>query len=117
MRLQARDAGDRPSGHLIRAYVGDGSQWGLEVDYAEERSPLGRRSGPDGLGEPARHFLLMNGDILTDMNYADLLKFHIESDAPLTVATNERVHQVDFASSISRRRITSFTRSHRSPTP
>jgi NDP-mannose synthase len=28
-------------GHLIRAYVGDGSQWGLEVDYAEERSPLG----------------------------------------------------------------------------
>jgi len=41
MRLQARDAGDRPSGHLIRAYVGDGSQWGLEVDYAEERSPLG----------------------------------------------------------------------------
>jgi len=48
------------------------------------------------------HFLLMNGDILTDMNYADLLKFHIESDAPLTVATNERVTRSTSASSISK---------------
>jgi mannose-1-phosphate guanylyltransferase len=98
-------------GHLIRAYVGDGSQWGLEVDYAEERSPLGT-VGPalmvlDNLPD---HFLLMNGDILTDMNYADLLNFHIASDAPLTVATNERVHQVDFGVlEIKDGRITSFT--------
>ncbi len=84
-------------GHLIRAYVGDGSQWGLEVDYAEERSPLGT-VGPAlmVLENLPEHFLLMYGDILTDMNYADLLNFHIASDAPLTVATNERVHQVDF---------------------
>ena len=62
-------------GHLIRAYVGDGSQWGLErVDYATEESPLGT-IGPllqirDRLPE---HFLVMNGDILTDLDYGDLL--------------------------------------------
>jgi mannose-1-phosphate guanylyltransferase len=84
-------------GHLIRAYVGDGSQWGIQVDYAAEESPMGT-IGPalmvlDRLPE---NFLLMNGDILTDLNYASLLDSHIASDAPLTVATYERVHQVDF---------------------
>jgi NDP-sugar pyrophosphorylase family protein len=38
----------------------------------------------------------MNGDILTDLDYADLLDTHIASRAPLTVATYQRVHQVDF---------------------
>jgi NDP-sugar pyrophosphorylase family protein len=98
-------------GHLIRAYVGNGEQWGLEVDYAEERSPLGT-VGPAlmVLDQLPDHFLLMNGDILTDMNYADLLNFHIANGAPLTVATNERVHQVDFGVlDIQDGRITSFT--------
>jgi NDP-sugar pyrophosphorylase family protein len=84
-------------GQLIRAYVGDGSQWGIEVDYIEEESPLGT-IGPalmilDRLPE---NFLLMNGDILTDLNYADLMDQHSVNGAPLTVATYERVHQVDF---------------------
>lgn len=98
-------------GHLIRAYVGDGSQWGMEVDYAEETSPLGT-AGPalmvlDRLPE---HFLLMNGDVLTDLNYADLLRFHIASGAPLTVATYERTYQVDFGVlRIDDGRIVSFT--------
>src|SRR5436309_455856 len=53
-------------GHLIRAYVGDGSRWGLHVDYAVEESPLGT-IGPlltmwDRLPDD---FLVMNGDVLT----------------------------------------------------
>jgi mannose-1-phosphate guanylyltransferase len=98
-------------GHLIRAYVGDGSRWGIEVDYAAEESPMGT-VGPalmvlDRLPE---NFLLMNGDILTDLNYASLLDFHIASDAPLTVATYERVHQVDFGVlNIEGKYITAFT--------
>jgi NDP-mannose synthase len=84
-------------GQLIQAYVGDGSQWGIEVDYVHEESPLGT-VGPalmvlDRLPE---NFLLMNGDILTDLDYGDLLETHIASRAPLTVATYQRVHQVDF---------------------
>jgi len=84
-------------GQLIRAYVGDGSQWGIEVDYVHEESPLGT-IGPalmvlDRLPE---NFLLMNGDILTDLDYGDLLDSHVSSGAPLTVATFKRVHQVDF---------------------
>ncbi|SEG73450.1 Nucleotidyl transferase [Nonomuraea solani] len=82
---------------LIRAFVGDGSRWGMEVDYTEEVAPLST-IGPlfpirDRLPE---HFLVMNGDVLTTINYADLLAAHIGADVPLTVATSPRVVKIDF---------------------
>lgn len=84
-------------GQLIRAYVGDGSQWGIEVDYLSEESPLGT-IGPalTVMDQLPDDFLLMNGDILTDLDYSDLLESHRASKAPLTVATYRREHRVDF---------------------
>ena len=84
-------------GQLIRAFVGDGSQWGIEVDYAHEDCPLGT-IGPAlfDLDRRPDHFLIMNGDILTDLPYDAFLDAHIDSGAPLTVATYEREHRVDF---------------------
>jgi NDP-sugar pyrophosphorylase family protein len=84
-------------GELIRAYVGDGGRWGLEVDYAVEETPLGTM-GPvvtirDRLPE---HFLVMNGDILTDLDHAAVLDGHAASGAPLTIATCRRDVAVDF---------------------
>ncbi|AEW98147.1 MULTISPECIES: sugar phosphate nucleotidyltransferase [Streptomycetaceae] len=84
-------------GHIIRAYVGDGSQWGLRVDYAVEESPLGT-IGPlltlrDRLPE---HFLVMNGDVLTDLDYGDMLRRHRAEGPPLTIATYERSVTIDF---------------------
>ena len=84
-------------GSLIRAFVGDGSRFGLQVDYLEEKVPLST-VGPlfrmrDRLPE---HFLVMNGDILTDLDYADLLNTHACSGAPLTVATFRRSVNIDF---------------------
>ncbi|MER7188140.1 nucleotidyltransferase family protein [Streptomyces hyaluromycini] len=84
-------------GEIIRAYVGDGSQWGLAVDYATEESPLGTMGPLLNL----RHrlpetFLVMNGDILTDLDYADVLARHRASGAPLTIATYARKVHIDF---------------------
>ncbi|MFD5108109.1 nucleotidyltransferase family protein [Streptomyces cinereoruber] len=84
-------------GEIIRAYVGDGSQWGLNIDYATEENPLGTM-GPllnlrDRLPE---HFLVMNGDVLTDLDYADVLRRHEVSGAPLTIATYARKVHIDF---------------------
>jgi mannose-1-phosphate guanylyltransferase len=85
-------------GHLIRAYVGDGSQWGLErVEYVTETRPLGT-IGPlvpmrDRL---CTDFLVMNGDVLTDLDYGDLLRKHAASGAKLTVATHPRQVRIDF---------------------
>lgn len=84
-------------GHIIRAYVGNGARWGLRVGYSTEDSPLGTM-GPlltmmDRLPE---HFLVMNGDILTDLDYADVLNSHSTSGAPLTIATYARQVRIDF---------------------
>src|SRR5690349_21152166 len=84
-------------GQIIRAYVGDGERWGLNIDYSTEESPLGT-IGPlltmrDRLPDS---FLVMNGDILTDLDYADVLTRHRTSGAPLTIATYARKVHIDF---------------------
>ncbi|MBO7934844.1 MULTISPECIES: nucleotidyltransferase family protein [Streptomyces] len=84
-------------GEIIRAYVGDGSAWGMQIDYATEESPLGTMGPLLTLRERLPEtFLVMNGDILTDLDYADVLRTHRESGAPLTIATYARKVHIDF---------------------
>ncbi|WP_320782073.1 nucleotidyltransferase family protein [Streptomyces sp. CRN 30] len=84
-------------GEIIRAYVGDGSQWGLTIDYATEDSPLGTMGPLLTMRERLpEEFLVMNGDILTDLDYADVLRHHRASGAPLTIATYARTVKIDF---------------------
>lgn len=84
-------------GDLIRSYVGDGSRWGMSIDYATEDAPLGT-IGPvlQILDKLPDHFVVMNGDVLTDLDYSALLKQHVGSQAPLTVATYQRQVKIDF---------------------
>jgi len=84
-------------GHLIAAVVGDGSQWGIAVDYVSEDVPLGTM-GPvvailDRLPE---HFLVLNGDVLTDLDYGSVLSSHIDSAGALTIATYRRQVAIAF---------------------
>ena len=84
-------------GRLIRAFVGDGSQWGMEIDYAEETVPLSTVGPLFGLRDRLpEHFLVLNGDVLTDLDFGDLLQAHVLSGAPLTVATALRSAKIDF---------------------
>ncbi|MBU2670795.1 NTP transferase domain-containing protein [Actinoplanes bogorensis] len=84
-------------GPLIRAFVGDGARWGLTVDYIEEDRPLSTVGPLFGLKDSLpEHFLVMNGDVLTDLDYADLLTQHALSGTGLTVAIAERTHKVEF---------------------
>jgi NDP-mannose synthase len=98
-------------GHLIRSYVGDGSRWGLDIDYASEDNPLGT-IGPvlQILDRLPDDFLVMNGDVLTDLDYADLLDGHREAGTALTVATFARQVKIDFGVLTTReRRVVEFT--------
>jgi NDP-mannose synthase len=84
-------------GPLIRAFVGDGRQWGIDVEYWEEANPLGtvgplvahRHELPD-------EFLVMNGDILTDLPFDQLLDRHRAGDGGVTVAAYTREVGIDF---------------------
>ncbi|GHF36612.1 mannose-1-phosphate guanylyltransferase [Deinococcus metalli] len=84
-------------GHLIRAFVGDGQRWGLTVDYLDEVTPLGT-IGPmlGALDRLPEHFLVMNGDVLTNLDYGTLLRTHQASGAPVTVATYAREVRSEF---------------------
>ena len=75
---------------LIRAYFGSGDKLGLKIKYSEEESPLGT-AGPLSLIEDLdENFLLMNGDILTNLDYKDIFEKHIKSKSIATIAICER---------------------------
>jgi len=84
-------------GRLIKAFVGDGGRWGLTVDYIEETVPLSTVGPLFGLADRLpEHFLVMNGDVLTNLDYGELLRSHGLSGAPLTVAVAARETKIDF---------------------
>jgi len=81
---------------LIRAYLENRTPADHRVRFSHEEEPLGT-IGPlhliDGLDET---FLVMNGDILTDINYLKLLDCHAERNALATIATYQRDTKIDF---------------------
>jgi NDP-mannose synthase len=84
-------------GHLIQAVVGDGSRWGIAVDYVTEDEPLGTM-GPvvANLDRFPEHFLVLNGDVLTDLDFAAVLDRHAARTPALTIATYRRQVPIEF---------------------
>ncbi len=88
------------TGHLaemMRLFCGDGSKWGVRIDYSNEDQPLGT-AGPltlvsDGIDE---NFLVMNGDLLTTLDYAELFARHCERKSLATVSVYPRQVRIDF---------------------
>ncbi len=82
--------------HLFKTYFGNGERLGVKISYSYEEQPLGT-AGPltliEGLDEP---FLLMNGDLLTDLNFADLYHYHRERNATVTMALYPKEVNIDF---------------------
>ena len=82
---------------LIRAFCGNGSQWGIPIDYVYEDRPLGT-IGCLALIDDLRgadRMLVINGDTLTDMNMAEAYAAHDGEDA-ITLCANRRSVAVDF---------------------
>ncbi|MBE2318737.1 NTP transferase domain-containing protein [Solirubrobacter sp. CPCC 204708] len=79
---------------LIEAFCGDGSSYGLRISYFRERVPLGTVGALRLIEDLDDSFLVMNGDILTDMSYEALMADHRESDAAATIATTSRTIEV-----------------------
>lgn len=69
----------------ITEHFGDGSSFGVALHYLNEDSPLGTAGGLRLLGEQAEAFLVINGDILTTLDFRAALAFHREHKAQLTV--------------------------------
>ncbi len=80
---------------LLRAFFQDGQHLGMHIRYSYENFPLGT-AGPlamiEGLDET---FLVMNGDVLTTLNFSELTKFHRGSKALVTIAMYNREVKID----------------------
>src|SRR4051794_25090893 len=81
---------------LIMSFFRSGEQFDLELAYSVETTPLGTVGPLTLIPDLPEHFLVMNGDILTDIDYSSLFEAHLKSDGELTIATYERDLLVDF---------------------
>jgi len=81
----------------VEAYIGNGSKWNVTVSYSREVKPLGT-CGPLSLirSELTEPFIMMNGDILTTLDFAALYKFCMEVDSDFTVVTKEIISPFNF---------------------
>lgn len=83
------------SAELIMAYFGNGEKHGIKITYSKEDKPLGT-AAPLANIDLKDTFLVMNGDILTNLDYKKLIDFHKKNNAVITVAVNKRNVKIDF---------------------
>lgn len=81
---------------LIKAYFGDGSRLGLDIRYFLEDKPLGTMGPLTNMGNLPENFLVMNGDVLTDINFSSFLENHAKEKAMFTISSYERTQLVDY---------------------
>ncbi|MGI0024284.1 MAG: nucleotidyltransferase family protein [Nitrososphaera sp.] len=84
-------------GHLIRALCGDGSQWGMVIKYSEEFEPLGTVGSLTKLKEYLTDtFLVLNGDLITDLDLNAFTRFHKQNSCQLSIACAQKTVKIDF---------------------
>ncbi len=81
---------------LIEAYFGDGSKFGISVQYTHEQQPLGTAAPIKLIKTLPDDFLVMNGDLLTDISFKQLYWQHKHNDAIMTIATHTQKIKVDY---------------------
>jgi NDP-sugar pyrophosphorylase family protein len=102
IRQLARFGFDRitiSTGHLaelIEAYFGDGRRWGVAIEYVRENTPLNTAGALKLVQKCDDNFLVMNGDILTTLDYRSFFETHLTKGAMATVANKVRDSKIDF---------------------
>lgn len=82
--------------HLIESVFADGSELGVSIDYHYETTPLGTAGPLATIPDLDSTFLVMNGDVLTTLDYHELYRAHREAGNALTIATHRRVLETDY---------------------
>jgi len=80
---------------LLRTFFQDGSQLGINIEYSYEEYPLGTAGPISLINDLDETFLVTNGDVLTTLQFADLIRFHREHQAAATIAVHQRKVKID----------------------
>jgi NDP-sugar pyrophosphorylase family protein len=81
---------------LIRAFFGDGAKWNVRIDYSMESKPLSTIAPLKLIPDLPDDFLLMNGDVLTDLDFTGFFDEHVREHRLFTISAKERRHVVDY---------------------
>ncbi len=82
--------------NLIKVYFGNGSQFGLKIDYSIEDKPLGTMGPLRLIDDLPENFLVLNGDVLTDLSYSNFFRSHCAGEHVFSVSSFRRELSSDF---------------------
>jgi NDP-sugar pyrophosphorylase family protein len=72
---------------IIKAFFGDGSKWGITIDYSFEESPMGTMGPIALINDLPDNFLVMNGDILSDIDYKSFYDLHVNENSLFSISS------------------------------
>lgn len=81
---------------LLRSYFGDGSRWDVRIEHSVEKTSLGTMGPLRLIADLPENFLVMNGDVLSDLDYRRLVDDHVQSRALFTISSKVREQLVDY---------------------
>jgi len=81
---------------IIRAFFQDGARWGIKIDYSLENKPLSTMAPLRLISDLPENFLVMNGDILTDLRFADFHDEHVARNDIFTISAHRREQKIDY---------------------
>ena len=81
---------------IIQAFFGDGSRWGLHIDYTVEKKALSTMGPLTLVKDLPNNFLVMNGDVMTDLDLAAFYQQHEEQGSIFTIASHRRTETIDY---------------------
>lgn len=82
--------------NIIMDYFQDGKKWNVNIEYIIERKPLGTMGPINLLNDPPDNFLVMNGDIITDLDFNKFYKYHTKSKNLFTISSFSRDEKIDY---------------------
>jgi NDP-mannose synthase len=81
---------------IIRAFFGNGSKWNVKIDYSLEDKPLSTMGPLNLIKDLPNDFLIMNGDVLTDLDFGEFYDYHIMNNNIFTISSYIRKHKNDY---------------------
>lgn len=81
---------------IIKAFFGDGSKWDIKIDYTLEDKPLSTMGPLTLVPDLPENFLVMNGDVLSDLNFRDFFDFHVCNGNNFTIGAFSREEKIDY---------------------
>lgn len=81
---------------LIKAFFGNGEKWNIVIEYSLEDKPLGTMGPLRLISDLPENFLVMNGDILTDLSFSDFYDEHVNEKQLFTISSYKRQQLIDY---------------------